>query len=97
MNNQTVTIDLDTPIKRGETEINQLVLRRPQAGELRGLHMSQVLAMSTDALFTLIPRIASPALIPQELNHLDPGDLIQIGYAILGLIAPKSMQQGLPQ
>jgi hypothetical protein len=32
MNNQTVTIDLDTPIKRGETEINQLVLRRPQAG-----------------------------------------------------------------
>jgi hypothetical protein len=59
--------------------------------------MSQVLAMNTDALFSLIPRITSPALMPHELNNLDAGDLIQIGYAILGLIAPKSMQQGLPQ
>ena len=30
------TIQLDTPIKRGKTEITEIVLRKPQSGALRG-------------------------------------------------------------
>ncbi|STH16493.1 tail E family protein [Escherichia coli] len=29
------TIQLDTPIKRGKTEITEIVLRKPQSGALR--------------------------------------------------------------
>lgn len=97
MEQQTTTIELDSPIKRGETEIKELTIRRPQAGELRGLNMSHVLAMNTDALFVLLPRVTTPILMPHELNKLDPADLIQLGYALLGMLAPKSMQHGLPQ
>lgn len=93
----SVNIDLEQPIKRGETSIEQLELRRPNAGELRGLHMSQLLAMQTDAILTLLPRICTPILMPHEMNQLDPADLVMIGYTIIGMTAPKSMQQGLPQ
>lgn len=91
----TETIELETPIKRGETEITTLTLRRPKAGELRGLSMSQVLAMQTESVLTLIPRIAEPILTPPELNQLDPSDLVAIGYTILGMVAPKHLRTQL--
>ena len=34
------TVKLETPIKRGETEITVVKLRKPKAGELRGLSLS---------------------------------------------------------
>ena len=33
------TIQLDTPIKRGKTEITEIVLRKPQSGALRGTRL----------------------------------------------------------
>ena len=91
----SVSIDLEQPIKRGETSIAQIELRRPNAGELRGLHMSQLLAMQTDAILTLLPRICTPILMPHEMNQLDPSDLVMIGYSIVEMTAPKSMRHGL--
>lgn len=37
------TIQLDTPIKRGKTEITEIVLRKPQSGALRGTRLQAIM------------------------------------------------------
>lgn len=53
------TIQLDTPIKRGKTEITEIVLRKPQSGALRGTRLQAIMDMDVNAMMTVIP--ASPA------------------------------------
>ena len=55
------TIQLDTPIKRGKTEITEIVLRKPQSGALRGTRLQAIMDMDVNAMMTVIPRISSPA------------------------------------
>lgn len=85
----TATIELDTPLKRGETEIAELTLRKPSAGELRGVSLAEVLQMQTDALITLIPRISNPSLTAAEVRQMDPADLVQCGGEIAGFLLTK--------
>ena len=90
------TIQLDEPIVRGTTTITELTLRRPKAGELRGLSMLAVMQMQTEALFTLLPRICEPVLTPVEMNQLDTADLIQIGTTMAGFSVPKHLRTDEP-
>lgn len=85
----TTTVELDTPIKRGETEISEVTLRKPSAGELRGVNLADVLQMQTDALIKLIPRLSSPSLTEKEAGRLDPADLVQCGGEIAGFLISK--------
>ncbi|MDF9433014.1 phage tail assembly protein [Chromohalobacter israelensis] len=85
----TTTVELDTPIKRGETEISEVTLRKPSAGELRGVNLSDVLQMQTDALMTLIPRLSTPSLTAPEVRHMDPADLVQCGGEIASFLISK--------
>jgi hypothetical protein len=84
------TITLDTPIKRGETQISTVTLRRPAAGELRGLKVADLLQMDVDANIRLLPRISDPTLTEAEAAGLDPADLTQIAAAVAGFFLPKS-------
>lgn len=76
------TVTLEKPIKRGETEIAELGLRKPSAGELRGLSVMDVVRLETTALLTLIPRISVPPLVDHEAATLEPADLLAIGAEI---------------
>lgn len=66
------TVTLDTPIKRGDTTITEIVLRKPQSGALRGTRLQAVMEMDVASMMTVIPRISTPALTPQEMADLDP-------------------------
>jgi hypothetical protein len=46
----TKTITLDTPIKRGETSIASVEVRKPVSGELRGCNLTDLLQMDVVAL-----------------------------------------------
>lgn len=83
------TVELDTPIVRGETEITELTLRKPSSGELRGVSLAEVLQMQTDALMTLIPRLSNPSLTAPEVRQMDPADLVQCGGEIASFLLPK--------
>lgn len=78
------TIDLVEPIVRGDRTIDQLTIRKPKAGELRGLALSDVIGLDIAALLKLIPRISDPALTDPECQDIDPADLTEIGGAIRG-------------
>ncbi|WP_110972848.1 phage tail assembly protein [Pseudomonas huaxiensis] len=78
---------LDTPVKRGNTEIDQVTLRKPTSGELRGLNLSELLQLDVGSLIKLIPRITS--LNEYEASKLDPADLVAIGTKVIGFLLQK--------
>lgn len=80
---------LDTPIKRGATEIERITLRKPASGELRGLHMASLLQMDVASLIKLVPRISSPGITEPEAAAMDPADLLACGTKVSGFLLQK--------
>lgn len=87
MNNE---ITLDTPIQRGDNEITKLSLRKPTAGELRGVSLTDLLQMDVQALTRVLPRISEPALTDAEVAKMDPADLVQVGGVLVSFLLPKA-------
>ena len=92
------TITLDTPIKRGDNDLTEIALRKPSAGELRGVTLTDLLQMDVAALTKVIPRISEPALTEVEVARMDPADLVQIGGVVAGFLLPRAAlaEAGLP-
>ena len=82
MENKTVT--LDQVIQRGDTTITEVQLRKPKAGEMRGLNMTDVVQMDVNALTKLLPRITD--LTEKEVNDMDPADLLKAGVVVVGFL-----------
>jgi len=90
--NDRQSIALETPIKRGDTQIEQLVIRKPCGSELRGTSLFALARLDADAVMTLIPRISEPPLISAEVLRMDPADLVQVGVFLAEQLVPKSLQ-----
>lgn len=84
------TVILESPIKRGDTEITQVELTKPTAGSLRGVRLADLCQSDVDALLTVLPRITSPSLTKPECNNLDPVDLIALGGKVIVFLTSKS-------
>lgn len=69
-------VNLFHPFKRGEKEITHIELRKPTAGDLRGLKTQEVLEMDMNSHVKLIPRISE--LTEKEFLALDVEDVLQI-------------------
>ena len=88
----TTRIPLDTPLKRGETEITELQLRKPASGELRGLKLLDLLNGDVNATIRLVPRISEPTLTEQEVAALEPADLLSCADGIAAFLQKKGEQ-----
>jgi hypothetical protein len=86
----TTTVTLDTPIQRGETTITEVTLRKPRAGELRGVKLAELLQMDVATLRTVVPRISTPMLLAADIDAMDPADLLQIGTEVSGFLLTKA-------
>lgn len=89
------TIELDTPILRGKTEITSITVRKPQSGALRGTRLQALMDMDVNALITLLPRITTPALTTQEINEMDPADLVSLSVEVVTFLLKKSVLSDL--
>ena len=89
-------ITLQTPIQRGEQTISEITLRKPSAGELRGLSLVNLIQMEVTALTTVLPRITTPILTADDINRLDLADLLQLGSEVAGFLVPKSAKVDFP-
>jgi hypothetical protein len=85
-------INLDTPIVRGTETITAVTLRKPAAGELRGVALTDLLQMDVAALQTVLPRITSPALTKVDVANMDPADLVQMGSEVAGFLLPRAVR-----
>lgn len=90
-------IPLEKPIVRGEQTITHVQLRRPVAGELRGVNIAALIReLDYGALETLLPRITTPTLTKADVSQLDPVDLTALGgEVILFFVAKAAMQDYL--
>lgn len=86
------TVILDTPIRRGTSTIDSITLRKPNAGELRGVSLAELLQMDVDSLIKVVPRISSPTLTAVEVTSMDPADLFAISAKVSGFLLQKSMK-----
>ena len=86
-------ITLEAPLQRGETQVTELQILKPNGGALRGASLRGLLDFQTDDIITVIPRITLPALTTQEAKRLDPVDLVQIGSEIAGFLLPKRIME----
>ena len=92
-----ITVPLEEPIVRGETSIEKVTLRKPGAGELRGLSLSDLITSDISAVLTVIPRISDPSLTQDEADNLDPADLAQMGGAVRGFFMSKAEHAAVEQ
>lgn len=81
---QTGVVSLQQPIKRETDDITQITLRKPKAGELRGVKLVDLLQMDVDAISKLLPRIAEPVITQHEINSLDPADFTDLSLEVVG-------------
>lgn len=89
------SITLSEPIVRGEQQIAKITLRKPRAGELRGLNLQQLIACDVAAILQLLPRISEPVLVPTECDALEAADLTEIGGTIRGFFMTTAERQVL--
>ncbi|WP_307744969.1 phage tail assembly protein [uncultured Pantoea sp.] len=99
MNDKTTpnekVVELDTTILRGKTEITSVTVRKPQSGALRGTRLQALLDMDVNALITVLPRITTPALTTQEINEMDPADLVSLSVEVVTFLLKKSVLSDL--
>lgn len=79
---QTKTVPLSVPLTFGEQKISELTLRRPKAGDLRGIKLTAVQDMEVSALLTLLPRISMTPFGTGMLDGLDPADVVTLYASI---------------
>ncbi|WP_417787518.1 phage tail assembly protein [Stutzerimonas xanthomarina] len=79
-------IVLEQAIKRGETKITEITLRKPAAGELRGLKLGDLINGDVSATIRLVPRISQPTLTEQDVAQFDIADLLACADAIAGFL-----------
>ncbi len=86
----TKKIKLETPIQSGDNEISEIVLRKPAAGDLRGIGISSLLQLDVIAIGRVLPRISSPTLTEAEISKMDIVDFAQIGGEIAAFLLTKA-------
>ena len=83
------TVILDTPIRRGTTQIGSITLRKPNAGELRGVSLADVARSEVDALIKVLPRMTSPSLTESDVVMMDLPDLMALATKVIGFLSPN--------
>ncbi|MDB5725471.1 MAG: phage-related tail protein [Novosphingobium sp.] len=89
------SVTLDHPIKRGDDLIEKLQLRKPGAGELRGLSLIRVAQMEVDDLRKLLPRITIPVLTDHEVGLIESEDLMAIASELSDFLLTRRMREEL--
>lgn len=88
-------ITLDTPVIRSQSTIEKITIRKPSAGELRGVKLQALMESDVNSIITLLPRITSPALTTSEVNAMDASDLLALGNEVIIFLLPKSVRADL--
>lgn len=84
------TMTLDVPIQRGDQTIHSIALRKPTAGDLRGVSISDVLQMQVTALVKVLPRISIPTLTEADVNKMDLADLTEAAGKLASFLLKKA-------
>lgn len=80
----SVTVTLVEPIARDSGAVSSLTLRKPKAGELRGIKLQELMVCDVSTVLTVLPRISDPFITDVEAANLSTEDIAEIAGAVLG-------------
>ncbi len=80
----TISITLIEPIQREAGPVEVLTLRKPKAGELRGLALKDLINSEVTAVLTVLPRICDPFITEAECALIGSEDVAEIAGTIVG-------------
>ncbi len=80
----SVIVELPTPIKRGDTEITSLTLRKPRGRDLRGTTLSEIIQTKVDSIIIILPRVSEPSLTQHEADEMEPENLLAVAGELVG-------------
>lgn len=92
LNTDVQIIELETPLKMGNTEITSLEIRKPNVLALQGVKIADLLQGDVNAICAVLPKISTPSLTKSQIVDLEPADLSQIGGAIMLFLQPRSVR-----
>ena len=81
---ESVNIKLKHPLARDGSQIETIPLRRPLAGDMKGVSQHDILRMVPEAVCTLVTRISEPMLPASQFWMLDPTDLLEVSGRVVG-------------
>ncbi|MGR3976421.1 phage tail assembly protein [Acinetobacter sp. 1207_04] len=88
------TAILENPIKRGDIQITEIQIRKPNVGTLRNLSLQDVLKWEINAVNTVLTRVTQPALNVAELNAMDVSDYTTLTVELTSfLVSAKAKSQ----
>ena len=91
----SATVKLETPIRRGETEIAEITLRKPMGGDLRGISIQSLTQSDYNAVRTLVPRIATPQVLESDFDAMDAADVAAFAGEVLGFFMTSEQQAAI--
>jgi hypothetical protein len=86
-------INFEEGFKRGEDNVLELKLRRPMAGDLRGLSAIDVIRQEYAAVEKLAPRITLPPMTAQDVASLSPADFMELGSGIADFFMSRQSRE----
>jgi len=90
-------IALSEPIVRGDTTITEITLRKPKAGELRGMNLASLTNGDGSAVLDVLPRISIPPITQPEADNLEPEDLVVCAEAIIDFFLTAAKRKRMEQ
>ncbi|ODS09735.1 phage tail assembly protein [Vibrio scophthalmi] len=73
---------LPVPFERDGELVESVYVRRPYAGELRGLNLGGVMELEFDTAQTLLPRVSD--LTEREMINMEPENLVALMTTLTG-------------
>lgn len=83
-------VKLDEPIVRGDQKVEQVKVRRPDAGALRGLKLVDVINIDVNAMIQLLPRVCDPILLEHELAQMNAADFVALSNEVALFLPQKA-------
>lgn len=84
------TVTLSAPVKIDGKDETKITLRKPKAGELRGLKLAEILMMDVATMIKLVPRISMPPLSEDQVADLEPEDLSALSTKVMTFFTSKA-------
>ncbi|WP_408586574.1 phage tail assembly protein [Novosphingobium sp.] len=93
------TVVLLCPIERGEgaPSVDVLTLRKPKAGDLRGLNIQSLMVGDVASTIAILPRICSPYITAHEAAQLEAEDIAEVAGTIMGFFMTSAQKTAIRQ
>lgn len=89
-----VTAKFATPIPYGAGELAELTMRRPKAGDLKGVKLIGLTEMDPSMVIKIAARLATTPVVEAQLEQLEVYDLMELTEKVVGFFGKPEMPAG---